>query len=117
MPTFLQDARHGLRHLTRDRGFAAAALLTIGLGVGGTATVFSVVHSVLLRPLPYPDPDRIVTIGEAHQGATTPFTGVLFTNHTYYAWERKQTIEELGAYSSMDATLTGVDQPQRVRGT
>lgn len=117
MQTLLQDVRHGLRHLTRDRGFAAAALLTVGLGVGGTATVFSVVHSVLLRPLPYPEPDRIVTVGEAHPGATTPFTGVLMTNHTYHAWERKDTIEELGAYSSMDATLTGMGTPQRVKGT
>lgn len=117
MQTFLQDARHGLRQLTRDRGLAAAALLTIGLGVGGTAAVFSVVYSVLLRPLPYPDPDRIVALGEAHPGATTPFTGVLLTNHTYYAWEQKQTIDEFGAYSSKDATLTGLDQPQRVRGT
>ncbi len=117
MQTLVHDARQARRLLAHNPGFAAAALLTIALGVGGTSAVFSVVYGVLLRPLPYPDPDNLVSVSEAHPGATTPFTGVLFTNRTYYAWDQKRTVQALGAYSNHPATLTGFDQPQRLRGT
>jgi predicted permease len=117
LTTLLQDARLALRQLGHNRGFAAAALVTIALGVGGTSAVFSVVYGVLLRPLPYPDPDRIVSVAEAHPGATTPFTGVLFTNRTYHAWEQKRTIEAIGAYANRAATLSGGTEPERLRGT
>jgi predicted permease len=116
--SLVQDVRQALRLLGRNPGFAAAALLTIALGVGGTAAVFSVVYGVLLRPLPYPDPDRIVTVAEEHPGATTAFGGVLFTNLTYNAWEPgARTVEAIGAYSNRPATLTGFEEPERIRGT
>lgn len=118
MSSLAQDIRQALRLLARNPGFAAAALLTIALGVGGTAAVFSVVYGVLLRPLPYPEPDRIVTVAEEHPGATAALGGVLLSNLTYEAWAPGAgTIEALGAYSNRPATLTGFDEPQRVRGT
>ena len=72
MTTFLQDCRHTFRLLASHPGFAVAALLTIALGVGGTAAVFSVVYGVLLRPLPYAEPERLVRMWEVHPGGVAP---------------------------------------------
>ena len=62
METFLQDLRFGTRALARNAGFAAVAVLTLALGVGANAAIFSVVNAVLLRPLPWTDPDRAVMV-------------------------------------------------------
>jgi putative ABC transport system permease protein len=118
MTSIGQDVRHALRFVVRNPGFATAAMLTIALGVGGTAAVFSVVYGVLLRPLPYPEPDRIVSVAEEHPGGLSAFGGVLFSNLTYAAWEPgARTIEAVGGYSNRPGTLTGLDEPVRLRGT
>ena len=62
MDTFLQDIRHSLRVLIKSPGFTAVALATLTLGIGATTAVFGVVHATLLRPLPYPDADRLVRV-------------------------------------------------------
>ena len=59
---FVQDVRHGMRQLWRNRGFATATILTIALGIGATTAVFTVVYGVVLKPLPYRDPERLVNI-------------------------------------------------------
>src|SRR5688572_25513674 len=64
MQSFLQDIRYGLRLLARSPGFALAAITMLGLGVGSATAIFGIVNSVLLRPLPYPDSERIVTLSE-----------------------------------------------------
>jgi putative ABC transport system permease protein len=64
----LQDIRLALRTFSRQRGFATAALLTLALGIGATTAIFSVVYGVLLRPLPFPDPDRLVQLSEVVPG-------------------------------------------------
>jgi hypothetical protein len=83
----LQDARFGVRTLVRARGFAAVAMLTLAISIGGNAAIFSFVDGVLLKPLPYPNPDAIVRIWER-----TP-TG--FNNwvsaETFLDWKRQVT--------------------------
>src|SRR5690349_8761720 len=62
MRTFLHDLRYGLRILARNPGFAAAAIVCLALGIGATTAIFSVVNAVLLRPLPYVHPERLVKV-------------------------------------------------------
>jgi putative ABC transport system permease protein len=73
MKTFLQDLRHGVRGLLRRPGFAAVVVLTLALGVGANTAIFSIVYAVLLRPLPFPEQERLVVAWEKDITANTPF--------------------------------------------
>src|SRR5438067_3714268 len=91
-----QDLRYGLRLLRRDPGFTLIAVLTIALGVGAATTLFSVTYSLLLKPLPWPDADRLVRLSETRQGRSARIPGTLL-NGTYLAFaDRPTTIDAIG---------------------
>jgi predicted permease len=106
---FLRDTRHGVRVLAKSPVFAAAAVISLALGIGANTAIFSVVNAVLLRPLAYKDSDRLVTI--LHQGNFP----VAVAN--YLDWRKQShSFEAMGAAEFWTPNLMGVDRPERVWG-
>jgi len=111
----LQDMRYALRTLARNPRFTTLAIVILALGIGATTTVLSVAYGVLMRPLPYPDSDRLVSIGEEHPGADAPIQGTRLTNLTYHAWvEAAQTLDGMAVYSVDRHTIGLADEPARI---
>ena len=117
MEILLRDIRYALTMMRRNRSFTAAALLTLALGIGATTAVFSVVYGVLLKPLPYPEAERLVRISEEHPGAISPLREPLLSNLTYYAWIRTpRTVEQFAAYRTDQYTVGLTDGSARIEG-
>jgi putative ABC transport system permease protein len=108
--TLWQDARFALRALGRSRGFTVAALVAPVLGIGANAAIFTVANAVLIRPLPYPEPERILGIW-----ATAPQRGLDLTEVSYQRFsgivDANRAFESVGAYTSDTVTLTGPEEP------
>ena len=113
----IQDVRYGARMLTKTPGFTAVAVATIALGIGASTAIFSVVNAVLLKPLPYPDPDRIVQLvtfspafapGKNWNGAAVP--GFIIYR------EQMQAFQEIAAYdlAARPMNLTGGEVPEQL---
>ncbi|MGE5205669.1 MAG: ADOP family duplicated permease [Chlamydiota bacterium] len=115
LESLLQDLRYGARTLRKAPGFTAVAVFTLALGMGANTAIFSAVNTVLLRPLPYHDPSRLVWITEIwhkeHDNGLIP-------NPDYTNWSLKaHTFEEIAAYDGgEELNLTGAGQPERIRG-
>ena len=110
------DLRLALRGLAKHKSFTLAAVITLALGIGASTAIFSIVYGVLLRPLPFSDPDRIVRIVDARPGGTPVFGGQPFTNVTYHAWKPvARTIGPIESYGPFTFTA-GFDEPARIRG-
>jgi predicted permease len=107
------DLRHAVRRLVREPGFTLAAVLTLALGVGANVTVFAVVEAVLLRPLPYADAGRLVTLHhrDGRTGITKPFNAM--GDYVDFA-ARQRSFDAFGAYGSGEATVFGMGAPYRV---
>lgn len=108
-----QDLRYGFRTLRKNPGFTAIAMLALALGIGANTAIFSVVNGVLLRPLAFPDPDRLLMIFE-----TTPEFGknsVAYPN--FLDWRREnRSFTDMGAFRGDDFNFTGAGEPQHLSG-
>lgn len=114
MGNLSQDIRYGIRTLAKNPGFTIVAVLTLALGIGANTAIFSVVQNVLLRPLPYPEPDKLVEIWNTYP-PQVPRGGL--SPGDYADWKQQnQSFSEMGAYVriSQGFNLTGEGEPQRV---
>ena len=113
------DIRYGLRHLLRNRSFTAVAALTLALGIGGTTAIFSVVNGVLIQPLPYSHPARLVEVGLDLPGINQ-FNWPLSPREYLTFREQSRTFEDLGLYYTgfggnlYSANVTGFGRPEHV---
>ena len=113
--TFAQDVRHALRLMRRDPAFTFTALATLALGIGLNTAIFSVAYGVLWRPLPYPNPDRLIIVSSAQQTEMGVRTFSTWAPVTYEALRpRVTTLDHLAAYSSIDVQFTGRGEPLRL---
>ena len=113
-----RDVRYAVRTLWRDAGFAAFAILIVGLGVGASCTIFSVVNTLLIRPLPFRDPGRLVWLAN-HRDDTNDMSGkTVQVNYLLEYREKNKSFEDLAAYFAFygagDAKLIGDGQPERL---
>jgi putative ABC transport system permease protein len=114
-----QDLRIAVRHLLKAPGFTTTAVLMLALGIGATTAVFSVVESVLLRPLPFPHPDRLVSLGDILQGADiggNGEAGVTAPDVQNYTRDT-HSFESLGAYKPSNYELSGVGEPAQINAS
>jgi putative ABC transport system permease protein len=109
----LQDLRYGLRLMIRRPGFAAVAVATLALGIGTTTAIFAVTDRVLLRPVPYPSPDRLAVIWETSPTIALP---VMYASPpNLFEWQqRSKTFSSMGGYQWRDVTMGGAE-PERIR--
>jgi putative ABC transport system permease protein len=115
MNTLLQDIRFGLRMLLKSPSISIIATIALALGIGATTAIFSVVNAVLLRPLPFPNPDSLVAIFETDQQR-----GLLRGSHSYPNFfdlrEQNTVLEHVASYTSGDFIMTGRGEPARLQG-
>ena len=109
----MNDLKFAFRQLLKNPGFTAVAVLMLGLGIGANTAIFSVINGVLLRPLPYRDPDRLVTVCQS--SIKRGFSQVLVTPATLRDWrEQNLVFEELGGQIYESVNLTGIERPEHV---
>src|SRR5271169_1266077 len=116
---FFADVRYGLRMLGRNPVFTVVGLLTIAIGIGANAAVFSVVNSVLLKPLNYPKSEELVSLHQIAPGAAglADFeNGLLLSPSMYFTYsEHNRTFQSLGVWDTGTASVTGKAEPEQVR--
>jgi putative ABC transport system permease protein len=116
LPALLQDVLYAARLLWRRPRHAVIVSLTMAVGIAATTTLFSVMYGVLIKPVPWPDADRLVVLEETRGGRTPRFGA--FSNASYLAWASDAaTITGIAAWAQRTATLAGAGDPERIRVT
>src|ERR1700744_989406 len=111
--SLLQDIRYGFRMLAKAPTFSLIAIFTLALGIGANTAIFSVVNGVLLNPLPFHDPDQLVSLFQK----IPTFDNGSISYLNFKDWQRmNRTFETMAAYRGTDFTLSGAGEPERLRG-
>ena len=111
MSTLWQDIRYGVRMLWKNRGISAIVILALALGIGANSAIFSVVNTVLLRPLPFNEPDRLVFLNE--KSPVLDEMSISYPNFTDWR-DHNQSFEKIGVYNRASYNLTGAGDPERI---
>src|SRR5581483_5558238 len=116
MNTLLQDLRYGWRMLLKWPGFTLVAVITLALGIGANTTIFSFVNGILLRSLPYPQPERLVVLDETALRRGITSMGVSYPN--FLDWrEQNRVFEDVAAYDTSSLALAGGGgEPEQLQG-
>ena len=113
MRILLQDLRYGLRMLMKHPGFTLVAVLTLALGIGANTAIFSVVNAIVLRPLPFAEPDRLVQVWETMPGNDRRWVAP----GNFIDWRNQaQAFEQIAGYANANLNLTGEGEPERLTG-
>ena len=118
METVLQDLRYGVRMLFKNPALTAAAVLSLGLGIGANTTIYTLVNAVLLRPLPIRDASGVVSVfttDEKNKGGFNDFMSISKPNFEDYR-DRNQTFAEMAAYQGLALSLSGRGEPEQING-